>query len=132
MPDTAHNTPKRIVGKPFKKGISGNPGGKPKELKSIQTEARKLAPEALRVLGKVMRNDRASGAARALAANSLLDRAYGKPPQLNTAQAVEFKRAVDMTDQELERIIARAQAGAEAVLPPPVVEEEQPDVDHLH
>jgi hypothetical protein len=134
VPDHTTNTPpkppRKIIGKPFKKGVSGNPGGKPKELQGIQTEARKLSREAVKVLGKIMRDAKASGAARALAANSLLDRAYGKPPQLNTASAPEFRRAVDMTDEELERIIA----GAQPAQPQPIAGEEEPlpDLDQLH
>jgi hypothetical protein len=42
------------------------------------------------------------------AANSLLDRAYGKPPQFNTGDAQAFRKAVDMTDDELAAIAARA------------------------
>ena len=41
-----------------------------------------------------------------MAAERILDRAYGKPPQLNTVNAEQFKRAVDMTDDELARIAA--------------------------
>ena len=46
--------------------------------------------------------------ARALAAEKLLDRGYGKPPQLNTADAGLFRRARDMSDDELAAIIQRA------------------------
>jgi hypothetical protein len=42
----------------------------------------------------------------------LLHRAWGKPPQLNTNVSVEYKRAIELTDQELEAIIAGA-PGAE-------------------
>jgi hypothetical protein len=39
---------------------------------------------------------------------NLLDRAYGKPPQFNTNDAGSFKRAVEMSDDELAAIAARA------------------------
>ena len=46
--------------------------------------------------------------ARVSAAIALLDRAYGKPPQFNTNDAGSFKRAVEMSDDELAAIAARA------------------------
>jgi hypothetical protein len=45
--------------------------------------------------------------ARVAAANTLLDRAYGKPPQFNTGDANNFCKAVDMSDDELATIAAR-------------------------
>ena len=35
-------------------------------------------------------------------------RAYGKPSQFNTGDATSFRKAVDMTDDELAAIVARA------------------------
>ena len=68
-------------GKPFLKGVSGNPGGRPRVLADVQELARQKSPEALNVLESVMLNEKAPHAARVLAANSLLDRGYGKPTQ---------------------------------------------------
>ena len=45
--------------------------------------------------------------ARVSAAIALLDRAYGKPPQFSTGDATNFRKAVDMTDDELAAIVAR-------------------------
>lgn len=64
----------------FAKGISGNPGGKPKELKGIQELARKYAPQAIEALVKVATKGK-SEAARVTAATVLLDRGFGKPNQ---------------------------------------------------
>ena len=50
-----------------------------------------------------------------MAADRILDRAYGKPPQLNTTDAEQFRRACDMTDDELARI---ASGGEPAEQPP--------------
>jgi hypothetical protein len=63
--------------------------------------------------------------ARALAAEKLLDRGYGKPPQLNTADAGLFRRARDMSDDELAAIIQRAPPML-ALQALPVPEPEQP------
>lgn len=63
---------------PFQKGQSGNPGGRHKSLASVKTLARSHAPEALQTLIKIMRNKKYP-ALQVVAANSILDRAYGKP-----------------------------------------------------
>ena len=42
------------------------------------------------------------------AANTLLDRAYGKAPTFSTTDPGTFKRAIDMTDDELAAIAAKA------------------------
>ena len=35
-------------------------------------------------------------------------RAYGKPPTFSTQDATQLKRAIDMTDDELAAIVAKA------------------------
>jgi hypothetical protein len=47
----------------------------------------------------------ASRSARAVAAEKLLDRGYGKPPQVNTVVAGTPRRAADLTDDELAAIV---------------------------
>ena len=55
-----------------------------------------------------MLNEKAPSNARVAAANTLLDRAYGKAPTFSTSDAQAFKRAIDMTDDELAAIAAGA------------------------
>ena len=69
------------IGKPFKKGQSGNPGGRPKVVAEIRELAREHTGEAVETLVSIMTNPKAAPAARVSAANALLDRGYGKPPQ---------------------------------------------------
>jgi hypothetical protein len=89
----------------FKKGQSGNPGGKPKELKEIQLEARRMSLEALKTLETVCKSTKSPAAARVAAANAILDRAYGKPPQFISGDADKFRDVVEMSDAELQEII---------------------------
>lgn len=60
---------------------AGRPKGSINKVKkSLAEEARKYGPEALQALVNVMRTD-PSNAVRKDAANSILDRGYGKPSQ---------------------------------------------------
>ena len=92
----------------FQPGRSGNRGGRPKATHSIQELARKHTTEALDVLVQIMLNEKAPPNARVAAANTLLDRAYGKAPTFSTSDTQAFKRAIDMTDDELAAIVAGA------------------------
>jgi hypothetical protein len=66
--------------------------------------ARTYGPRAIEVLAELMDDAKASASARAMAAERILDRAYGKPAQFTTGQAAEFKKAVDMSDDELAAV----------------------------
>ena len=69
------------IGRPFKKGQSGNPGGRPKVVAQVKELAREHTGEAIETLVSIMTNPKYAPAARVSAANALLDRGYGKPPQ---------------------------------------------------
>ena len=68
----------------FVKGKSGNPGGRPKELKGIQLAARKITPLALRRLKGLLESKETGEQALISAAAAVMDRAYGKPAQAIT------------------------------------------------
>src|SRR5215510_12936646 len=69
-----------MIGRPFEKGQSGNPGGRPKAVEAVRELARQHSPEAIEALVKVMTEGK-SEAARVAAATALLDRGWGKPTQ---------------------------------------------------
>ena len=81
----------------FKPGKSGNPGGRPK---GIAAKAREHTDKALAVLVAAM--DDSDARVRIAAANSILDRGYGKPVAM-TADVT--KRLDDWEDDELDTAI---------------------------
>lgn len=64
-------------------GAGRKPGGTNKatqaEKRTLSELAKELAPDALAALARIMRDEKQSGAAIVAAANSILDRAYGRP-----------------------------------------------------
>ncbi len=78
---------------PFKKGQSGNPGGRPKELKGIKELAQNNAELAIMALIRVAQHGK-SESARVMAANSILDRGFGKPVQSTEVSGVDGKPIV--------------------------------------
>ena len=89
----------------FQKGQSGNPGGRPKVVGEVQELARQHSAQAIETLAGIMQDKKAPAAARALASNSILDRAYGKPPQTLNAN-VASRPVRELSDAELMAIAA--------------------------
>jgi hypothetical protein len=68
-------------GRQFKKGESGNPGGRPKVIAELRALARAHAPEAIKELARLAIKAK-SETARVAAIRELLDRGYGKAQQM--------------------------------------------------
>ncbi len=75
------------MGRPFQKGQSGNPGGRPRGCEEVRELARAFTTEAVTTLVEVMKRGKSEGA-RIAAANTLLERGWGRP-----LQQVEVKRS---------------------------------------
>lgn len=65
----------------FEKGKSGNPGGRPKEVAEVRDLAREHTTQAIGTLVAIMNDKTEPGRARAAAAETILNRGWGKPMQ---------------------------------------------------
>ena len=97
----------------FQKGVSGNPGGRPKVVGHVQELARTYTTEAIEALVGVMRDLAAPPAARVTASTAILDRGYGRPAQTIDAN-LQRKNIDELTDAELIAIAAGADEEEEA------------------
>ena len=70
----------RVAGGRYAPGVSGNPKGSKPIDPEVRSLARLHAPEAIDTLVQLLRHSR-SEVTRKAAADSILDRAYGKPNQ---------------------------------------------------
>jgi hypothetical protein len=86
-------------GRPFAKGQSGNPGGRPKMPEDLKEAMRGLADKAVEVLREAMECD--DPRVRVMAATAALDRGYGKPAQTVNAK---IDSAVDLGLAHLEAL----------------------------
>ena len=82
MPEMSETEPRRRgKGRPFQKGQSGNPGGRPKGEAEVRALAQALGPEAIDGLYAIAKHPKTPAAVRVTAWDKLLDRGFGRPPQ---------------------------------------------------
>jgi hypothetical protein len=94
----------------FKPGQSGNPGGRPKEIGHVKELAREHTVAAVKTLAEIMGNIEEPAAARARAAEALLNRAWGTPEStanvnLTNEPTTEQLIQIILGDPELAAII---------------------------
>lgn len=99
MADISKSTAKKPRGKPFQKGQTGNPGGRPartpEEFALIEA-CKAKTPAALAVMERIMENGE-NERNQLSAAMAIIERAYGKPEQpvsatVNASVTVEIIR----------------------------------------
>src|SRR5271157_2208178 len=73
--------PKRVIGKPFQKGISGNPGGRPPTIREVRELAQKMSKDVLLRLYEIAMDTKCNPMACVAASKEILDRAQGKAVQ---------------------------------------------------
>jgi Family of unknown function (DUF5681) len=93
----------------FQKGVSGNPGGRPKIKVDMRERVRVHAGAAIDTLLAVMHDSKAPSAARVSAAIAILDRGYGRP-----AQAVHQHVTRHADELSVAELIAIATGGGES------------------
>jgi hypothetical protein len=99
----------------FRPGQSGNPSGRPKRPATIAARkifadvadaARELTVDPINTLADIMKNPNAPAAARISAAQALLDRGHGKPPQaIEVGAQPDLSHLSDEDLETLERIL---------------------------
>lgn len=94
------------------------PGATSKAKRDLMEMAKGHAPAALKTLVAIAGSSKHTASARVSAATAILDRAYGKPPQLNTGSADEFNKITEMSDDELYAIAGRGRVDQAEGNPP--------------
>ena len=87
----------------FPKGVSGNPGGRPKqtpEQKDALEAIRGLTPRAVEVMREILDSPRSGEVAKLRVAEIVLDRTYGKA----TAQVMLTSGSFDALDAAFEAL----------------------------
>ena len=120
---------RRAGGRPFKKGQSGNPTGRPKVIAWLRDLCQQHAPDAVQTLVDCL--DDEDGRVRVAAANALLDRGYGKPVQaLTDGEGKPLRVGVVILPAENVAVVGEAPAAIEGMalpaLPTAASEPEEP------
>jgi len=101
MSEDADNSKPEVPGKPFKKGVSGNPGGAPKWLKAVRESLRRDTPLARRTLRKIMKSAEAKDADKIAAAKVTLDFTVPKPKQTHRVEGNNGDPLAALTPEQL-------------------------------
>jgi hypothetical protein len=87
----------------FKKGVSGNPSGRPHMLSAIAPMARRHSAAAIRTLAEIAEKGQPDSA-RITAAVALLDRGFGRPAASVELDLTLHKSFASMSLEELQEL----------------------------
>ena len=115
----------------FQKGQSGNPHGRPKMPEELKEAMRRLSDKAVKVLEAAMDGDDARAAI--LAANTVLDRGYGKATQPIVAEGVDAAAAhLDALKDLTAKRPAPEKADTALTAAPLALDGEKPPADKIN
>lgn len=103
LTEAESSAPVRVTGRPFPKGVSGNPGGRPKVIEGVKRDLEGGAPgAAARLVALIAHKDPKIALA---ACTAVLDRVIGKPRetvsvQSNTAALILLELAQRRRDED--------------------------------
>ena len=89
---------KRVPGRPFEKGKSGNPSGRPKKDPSVTAMFKGACPDAVKLLITTMNDENVKPELRVDCAKTIINRVMGK--ELQPIQADVFKAEQPLTLDE--------------------------------
>ena len=99
----------RVIGRPFEKGVSGNPSGRPKAVNDFRDKCREHTDEALATLLEVMRSKSTNTTmpAKVSAARILFAYAFGEPSNMDdeTAKAGIIVNILQLATQSAQEAL---------------------------
>lgn len=121
MPDLpqnrTHQAADRLPSGRFAPGVTGNPGGRPKAVRDVAAAARELTADAIATLAQIMKDPNEPSTARIAAANSLLSRGWGRPPQAITVSLPAGRsEQVDLVLSEASRSVTTLCSGIDGII----------------
>ena len=115
----------------FQKGRVNNPRGRSPTIKHIQQLAREFTDEAVLTLLTIMRGKNTPASARVAAANSILDRGWGKP-MMQMDVRLNINDVRNLSDVELLELIAERSSETLDLEPGPGALPAPPDKTELN
>ena len=91
-------------GRPFQKGVSGNPGGRPRQDPEVRALCEKFTPAAIATLAEIMGNKKAQPSARVAAAMAILKKTL--PDLASIEHTGDGPRPFALIPEQIEDIAA--------------------------
>ena len=113
MGNNAENSTKTVVGRPFRKGESGNPSGRPRGLDNYIRETTDGGREMVDLMVQVMRGEIVNGKTPKLrdmtdAAGWLVDRGFGKPVAMVDSRSMNVD--IELTELPTKQLLEMLQS----------------------